>query len=224
MESPAENKRTAALALAALGLLLVGAVLVLTLFGAEEDAPDAPSGDRPSAGAPLVGGTGGDAKGGDVPSDDAPEPILTTAEIARAHRVMTSYMSGLSTYAHTDRPGPWAKPLRELTNGDPALEEETALPTGKAWDTCVAARCASRGRAVVVRDALVSNDLVRDSGRTVSSLVRVTVTRTEEGGESTEETNSWLVTARDEGSGTWKVSGFSLFGLGDVGASDRAGG
>ncbi|MFC8273343.1 hypothetical protein ACFUJR_12595 [Streptomyces sp. NPDC057271] len=229
MESPADNKRTAALALAVLGLLMVGAMLVLIVFDGDGDTPGGGSANPPATSA-APGGSSGGGSTDDKPSDGAAggagavKPILSEAEAAQAHKVMTDYMAGLSTYAHTDDAASWAEPLLALTNGDPNLKQETALPTGKAWDTCVAAKCASRGTATVLRDAMVADDLVRDGGTTVSSLVKVTAARSEDGRNTDTETNSWLVTVRDSGAGRWKVSSFSIFGLGNVGASDQAGG
>ncbi|MFJ3581237.1 hypothetical protein ACIPPS_03220 [Streptomyces sp. NPDC090127] len=231
MESPAENKRTAALALAVLGLLLVGALVVLTLFDGEDGAADDASGNPSATGAAPDGSSGatngsGDGKGGadgNASGGSAVEPILSQTEAAEAHKLMTDYMAGINTYAHTDDNASWSEPLLALTTGDPGLKEETALPTGKAWDTCVAAECTSRGAATVLRDAMVADDLVRDSGKTLSSQVRVTATRSEGGRTTGTETNYWLVTAQKERGGTWRVSSVSLFGLGNVGASDQAG-
>ncbi|MCH0542659.1 hypothetical protein I3F58_24485 [Streptomyces sp. MUM 203J] len=231
MESPAENKRTMALALAVLGLLLVGALTVLILFeddgdgdGASADPPSA-TGSPDAAGGAANGSGSGDGKAAvNGSSGTAPRPIVSTEELVQAHEVMTAYMAGLSTYSYTDDNASWSKPLLARTTGDPALEQETALPTGKAWDTCVAARCTSQGTATVERDAMIADDLNRGSGKTVSSLVKVTATRTEDGEAGVTETNSWLVTARQTGGPNgWKVSAFSLFGLGNVGASDEAG-
>lgn len=101
------------------------------------------------------------------------------------------------------------------------MKQLTVLPTGKAWATCEAEQCSSKGTAVVERDAVISDDLVRDSGRSISSLVEVKATRTE-GGETTTESNQWLVSVQ-EVNGKWVVSGFDIFGLGDVGASDDSG-
>ncbi|MEU6983142.1 hypothetical protein ABZ946_06925 [Streptomyces sp. NPDC046324] len=225
MESPADNKRTAALALAILGLLMVGALVVLTVFDGDDESSDA--GESAVTSAPTEGSTGasgssdGKPSGGDA---SAVDPILAEAEAVAAHKRMTDYMVGINTYTHTDKNAAWAAPLLALTTQDRQLRQDTALPTGKAWATCVAAKCASRGTATVVRDAMVANDLVRGSGRSVSSLVEVTAVRSENGKETGKETNSWLVTVRDSGGGAWQVSSVSLFGLGNVGASDQAGG
>lgn len=228
MESPAENKRTAALALAVLGLLMVGAVLVLTLFDGSDDTSDEGSSTPSATSGATEGGSGGgsaDNKPSDGPAGGAHsvEPILSQAEADAAHQLMTTYMAGLTTYAHTDDKTSWAAPLLALTTNDPQLQRDTALPTGKAWDTCKAAKCASRGTATVVRDAMVADDLVRGGGRMISSQVKVTSTLSEDGRTTGTESNSWLVTVRDSGGGTWKVSSVSLFGLGNVGASDQAG-
>ncbi|MDT9688410.1 hypothetical protein Q5762_08575 [Streptomyces sp. P9(2023)] len=229
MESPAENKRTAALALAVLGLLMVGAFVVLIFFNGDDDTSDDASGNPSATSAPPDGSSGGSAGGDGKPSDGttsgagAVKPILTQAEAAAAHQLMTDYMAGLSTYTHTDKNASWAEPLLALTANDPQLRQDTGLPTGKAWDTCVATKCASQGKATVVRDAMVASDLVRGSGKTLSSLVEVTAARSEDGRNTGTETNSWLVTARNS-NGTWKVSSVSIFGLGNVGASDQAGG
>ncbi|MEU7034227.1 hypothetical protein ABZ958_11155 [Streptomyces sp. NPDC046237] len=225
MESPADNKRTAALALAILGLLMVGALVVLTVFDGDDESPDA--GEPAVTSAPADGNTGGSGSPDGKPSGrdaSAVEPILTQAEAAAAHQRMTDYMVGINTYTHTDENAAWAEPLLALTNGDRQLKQDTALPTGKTWATCVAAKCASRGTATVVRDAMVADDLVRGGGKSVSSLVEVKAFRSENGKESGTESNSWLVTVRESGGGTWQVSSVSLFGLGNVGASDQAGG
>lgn len=101
------------------------------------------------------------------------------------------------------------------------MEQATALPTGKDWARCEADRCSSKGTATVERDAMISDDLVRDSGRSISSVVSVTAARTVDG-KTVTESNKWLVTVKEE-SGAWVVSGFDIFGLGDVGASDESG-
>ncbi|MFE5968323.1 hypothetical protein [Streptomyces sp. NPDC056463] len=225
MESPADNKRTAALALAILGLLMIGAVVVLILFDGADESPDTAN---PSVTSAPAEGSSGSASADGKPSGSngshAVKPILTEADAAAAHQRMTDYMTGLNTYTYTDRNAPWAAPLLALTTGDRQLKQDTALPTGKEWATCVAAQCASRGTATVVRDAMVADDLVRGGGKTVSSLVEAKATRSEAGKETVTESNSWLVTVRESGGGTWQVSSVSLFGLGNVGASDQAGG
>lgn len=218
MDSPAENKRTAVLALVVMGVLLVGALVVFTVFNGEDDS-EAPTGTAPTASA----ANDGKAQNGDDgarPAAGAPRPIVPPAEVAEAHRVMTDYMAGLSTYEHTDKDASWAPPLLALTTRDEALKQETALPSGKEWGACLAARCSSEGRATVVRDAMIADDLTRGSGQMISSVVNVTATRSEGGEETGTESNSWLVTAQKRGSG-WQVSGFDLFGLGNVGASDE---
>ncbi|MGW2204003.1 hypothetical protein [Streptomyces sp. NPDC001774] len=222
MESPADNKRTAALALAILGLLMVGAFVVLILFDGDDDSSGEATGGSSATSAPAGGTTGGsDGK----PSGDANavRPILTEADAAAAHQRMTEYMVGLNTYTYADKSASWAEPLLALTVTDRQLKQDTALPTGKTWATCVAAKCTSRGTATVIRDAMVADDLVRGGGKTVSSLVEVKATRSENGKESGTESNRWLVTVRNTGGDVWKVSSVSLFGLGNVGASDQAG-
>jgi hypothetical protein len=218
VELPEENKRTGLLALAVLGVLLVAVLTVFTVF----DGDDGKGGDAKGGGspAPTVSAGPGDSGGGGG-KDGAVNPIITPAEAADAHDVMTRYMAGLSTYDYNSRTGAWSTPLLELTTDDTRMKQVTALPTGKEWATCQAGQCSSKGVAVVMRDAVVSDDLVRDSGRSISSLVKVTVTRTE-GGKSTTESNQWLVTIKETG-GQWLVSGFDVFGLGDVGASDDSG-
>jgi hypothetical protein len=222
VELPEENKRTGLLALAVLGVLLVAVLTVFTVF----DGSDGADGGGKGGGSPAPtvtsgqggsgsGGGAGDAKGGTV------APILTSAEAAEAHDVMARYMAGLNTYDYNSRTAAWSTPLLRLTTGDMRMKQVTALPTGKEWATCRAGQCSSKGAAVVVRDAIVSDDLVRDSGRSISSLVKVTVTHTA-GGTSTTESNQWLVTIKETG-GQWLVSGFDVFGLGDVGASDDSG-
>ncbi|MFE5631552.1 hypothetical protein ACFQ69_19790 [Streptomyces sp. NPDC056470] len=225
MDSPADNKRTAALALAILGLLMVGALVVLTVFDGDDESPEAA--DPSVTSAPTGGNTGGSGSSDGKPpgggASGGVDPILTEGDAVAAHQRMTEYMVGLNTYTYTDKNASWAQPLLALTTGDAQLKQDTALPTGKVWATCVATQCASRGTATVVRDAMVADDLVRGSGKTVSSLVEAKATRSENGKETVTETNSWLVTVRDSGGGSWQVSSVSLFGLGNVGASDQAG-
>ncbi|MFF3328780.1 hypothetical protein ACFYWX_04345 [Streptomyces sp. NPDC002888] len=221
MELPAENKRTGLLALAVLGVLLAAVLTVFTVFDGDdgsgdggESAPAATAGGQNGAGADSGSDT-------DEPSGGAATPIVALSEVADAHSVMTKYMAGLSTYDHTSRASAWGAPLLLLTTEDTQMKQVTALPSGKEWATCRAGQCSSKATAVVERDAVISDDLVRGSGRTISSLVKVTVTRSV-GGEESTESNQWLVTAKDEG-GQWLVSGFDVFGLGDVGASDESG-
>ncbi|MET7881732.1 hypothetical protein [Streptomyces avermitilis] len=225
MELPAENKRAGLLALAVLGVLLVAVLTVFTVFdgddgGADEAAPAAPSGQSDAGSG--AGSGGQDDANADESTGGAPTPIVALSEVAKAHTVMATYMAGLSTYDHTSKAPAWSAPLLRLTTDDTQMKQATTLPTGKEWALCQAAKCSSKGAAVVVRDAVISDDVVRGSGRTISSLVRVTATRTTDGKTST-ESNRWLVSVTED-SGHWIVSGFDVFGLGDVGASDESGG
>ncbi|GGV05450.1 hypothetical protein GCM10010260_48300 [Streptomyces filipinensis] len=221
MELPEENKRAGLLALAVLGVLLVAVLTVFTVF-------DGSDGEDKSGGSPAPSATtgqGGSGSGTDTGAGDAKggaaEPIMTSAEATSAHEAMAQYMAGLNTYDHSSDTATWSAPLLRLTTDDIRMKQLTALPTGKAWAACLADRCSSKGTAVVVRDAVISDDLVRGSGRSISSLVKVTATRTA-GGRTTTESNRWLVSVK-EVSGRWLVSGFDVFGLGDVGASDDSG-
>ncbi|MFF3847079.1 hypothetical protein [Streptomyces sp. NPDC002328] len=222
MELPAENKRAGLLALAVLGVLLVAVLTVFTVFDGDEKGGDAGAA-TPAAtnGAQAAGNTDRDT-GADArrPSGGA-TPIVPLAEVDEAHGVMAAYMAGLSTYDHTSKAAAWSDPLLRLTTGDPQMKQATVLPTGRAWEACVAEKCASKGTATVVRDAVISDDVVRGSGRSISSVVDVKAARTANGATAT-ESNEWLVTVTDQ-SGQWVVSGFDVFGLGDVGASDESG-
>ncbi|MDW8811076.1 hypothetical protein P1P68_41295 [Streptomyces scabiei] len=222
MESPAENKRTALLALAALGALLVAALTVFIVFDGDGDdsGGQGAASATPSAGKPGTGGADADS-GSDEPGDADATPIVALSEVDEAHTVMAKYMAGISTYDYKSNAVAWVPPLLELTTDDTRMKQLTRLPSGKAWATCQAEQCESKGTAVVVRDAVIADDLVRDSGRTISSLVKATATVTA-GGKSTTESNEWLVTVQEDG-GRWVVSGFDIFGLGDVGASEESG-
>ncbi|UUU32209.1 hypothetical protein JIX56_21150 [Streptomyces sp. CA-210063] len=226
MELPEENKRTGLLALGVLGVLLIAVLTVFTVFDGDDGSDEGDS----SATSTATAGQGGAGSGGQATSDpDAADddknaatvPIVSVAEAAEAHEIMTRYMAGINTYDHTAKSAAWQAPLLELTLNDARMKQLTVLPTGKAWATCEAEQCSSKGTAVVERDAVISDDLVRDSGRSISSLVEVKATRTE-GGETTTESNQWLVSVQ-EVNGKWVVSGFDIFGLGDVGASDDSG-
>ncbi|WP_216588447.1 hypothetical protein [Streptomyces brasiliscabiei] len=227
MELPEENKRTGLLALGVLGVLLIAVLTVFTVF----DGDDGSDGNGGSSDTAATSGQGGTASGGQTSDSDedttsdgrdgATAPIVSVAEAAEAHRTMTRYMAGINTYDHTAETAAWRAPLLELTLNDERMKELTALPTGKSWATCEAEQCESKGTAVVERDAVISDDLVRGSGRSISSLVEVKATRTE-GGETITESNQWLVSVQ-EVNGKWAVSGFDIFGLGDVGASDDSG-
>ncbi|MEI5526563.1 hypothetical protein WB401_28620 [Streptomyces brasiliscabiei] len=222
MESPAENKRTALLAVAVLGALLAAALTVfIFLDGDDED----PGGQNAASAAPSAGksGSGGaDAdSGSDEPGDGEATPIVALSEVDEAHTVMTKYMAGIATYDYNSNAVTWVPPLLELTTDDTRMKQLTILPSGKSWATCEAEQCESKGTAVVVRDAVIADDLVRGSGRTISSLVKATSTVTA-GGKSTTESNEWLVTVQED-RGRWVVSGFDIFGLGDVGVSEDAG-
>ncbi|MFE9257586.1 hypothetical protein [Streptomyces sp. NPDC006879] len=224
MESPAESKQSAVLALAVIGVLLIGALSVFFFLdgddGSAGDSGAAPStattGARDSRSGSGGSGAGRTAAVGDVP------PVIEPAELLAAHQVMVEYLAGLNTYRYSDHKSAWASPLLALTHGDEALRKETALPSGREWANCRESRCSSRGEARVVRDAMIAEDLVRGSGPMVSSVVEVTAARSEDGRATGAETNSWLVSARKSG-GDWKVSAFDLFGLGNVGASDQTG-
>lgn len=230
MELPEENKRTGLLALGVLGVLLIAVLTVFTVFDGDDGAGG--SDENGGSAASTASQSGGTGSGGQETSDAdentedgagnaATVPIVSVAEATEAHEIMTRYMAGINTYDHTAESAAWRAPLLELTVNDARMKELTALPTGKAWATCQAGQCTSKGTAVVERDAVISDDLVRDSGRSISSLVAVKATRTE-GGETTTESNQWLVSVQ-EVNGKWVVSGFDIFGLGDVGASDDSG-
>ncbi|MEU4932137.1 hypothetical protein AB0G54_37495 [Streptomyces yokosukanensis] len=220
MELPAENKRAALLALATLGVLLVAVLTVFTVFDGD-DEQSGNGGAVASSPAPANQGedTGGTGTG--RPGAAAATPIVSVPELVRAHAVMTQYMAGLNTYDHNSSTATWDAPLLAMTTGELQMKQATVLPSGKQWAKCEAENCSSKGTALVVRDAVISDDLVRGSGRTVSSLVKVTTTRVS-AGKSTTETDEWLVSAKDSG-GEWLVSGFNVFGLGDVGASADSG-
>ncbi|UUU23848.1 hypothetical protein [Streptomyces sp. DSM 40750] len=222
MELPAENKRTALLALAVLGALLAVALTVFIVFdGDDEDASGGNAASTATADG-KAGSGGADAdSGSNEPGDADATPIVALTEVAEAHEVMAKYMAGINTYDYKSSAVTWVPPLLELTTGDTRMKQTTVLPSGKTWATCEAEQCESKGTAVVVRDAVISDDLVRDSGRTISSLVKATSTVTA-GGQSTTESNEWLVTVQEDG-GKWVVSGFDIFGLGDVGSSDESG-
>ncbi|MFM9691978.1 hypothetical protein [Streptomyces europaeiscabiei] len=229
MELPAENKRTALLALAVLGALLAASLTVFTVLDGDDDggsgreaAATATSGRQAGTGGSAGEGDGAEPEpGSDEPSSAEATPIVALAEVAEAHTVMAKYMAGINTYDHTSNTVGWVPPLLALTTRETQMKQVTVLPSGKAWASCQAEECSSKGKAVVVRDAVISDDLVRGSGRTISSLVKATATRTE-GSQTTTESNEWLVTVREDGD-KWVVSGFDIFGLGDVGTSDEAG-
>ncbi|MET7900388.1 hypothetical protein ABZS86_02550 [Streptomyces sp. NPDC005355] len=223
MEPDAAHKRTAILALGVLGALLIAVLVVFTAFSGDDEESGTAGSGTPAAGASqgAVGGSGTGGADGTGGGEQGVGPIIPLSEVADAHKVMVAYLAGSATYDHTSRAGSWVPPLLELTTDDMTMRQETALPSGKEWAVCKAAKCSSKGRATVERDALISDDVTRDSGQTISSVVKLTTTRTE-GGSKSAETNSWLVSAKRVG-GEWRVSGFSLFGLGNAGASDRTG-
>ncbi|MEV7541331.1 hypothetical protein [Streptomyces sp. NPDC089915] len=225
MDSPAENKQSAVLALVLLGVLLIGTVVVFTVFDGEDDAksgaPRTPTATRGGASA----GAGGAAGAPALPSGaaDSVPPIVKPEDLAAAHRAMVTYMSGLSTYKHTDTAAAWAPPLLDHTVRNEEMKQLTVLPTGKTWAECQQAKCSSTGKAVVRRDAQIADDLARGSGQTISSVVEVTATRSKEGRNTETETNTWLVSARRSGA-EWQVAGFDIYGLGNVGAPEPQGG
>ncbi|OQR63754.1 hypothetical protein B6E66_12475 [Streptomyces maremycinicus] len=225
MDLPAENKRTGLLALGVLGFLLIAVLTVFTVFDGDDGGDDGDAKGGSATPTATSGGsdTGSDGEGtgGDGTQNTAVAPIVSASEALKAHAAMVQYMSGLTTYDHSSDAATWSAPLLRLTTDDDRMKAATSLPTGKEWATCEAQQCSSKGTAVVVRDALVSDDLVRDSGRSMSTLVEVTATHTADG-ETTTESNQWLVTVK-ENDGDWIVSGFDVFGLGDVGASDDSG-
>ncbi|MFI1927615.1 MULTISPECIES: hypothetical protein [unclassified Streptomyces] len=225
MDLPAENKRTGLLALGVLGFLLIAVLTVFTVFDGDDegDGGDAKDGSAVPTATAGGGAAGSDGEGadGDGSQGTAVAPIVSAAEAVKAHAAMVQYMAGLTTYDHESNAATWSAPLVRLTTNDDRMKAATSLPTGKEWATCRAEQCSSQGEAVVVRDALVSDDLVRDSGRSMSTLVKVTATHTADG-QTTTESNQWLVTVKEDG-GDWLVSGFDVFGLGDVGASDDSG-
>ncbi|MER5586403.1 hypothetical protein ABT090_32830 [Streptomyces asoensis] len=224
MDLPAENKRTGLLALGVLGLLLIAVLTAFTVFNGDDGGDGDAKGGSATPTATSGGsdtGSAGEGTGGGATQNTAVAPIVSASEALKAHAVMVQYMAGLTTYDHSSSAATWSAPLARLTTDDDRMKAATSLPTGKEWATCQAEQCSSKGVAVVVRDALVSDDLVRDSGRSISTLVEVTSTYTA-GGQTTTETNQWLVTVKEDG-GDWLVSGFDVFGLGDVGASDDSG-
>lgn len=221
MEPDPEHKRTALLALGVLGALLIAVLVVFTMFSGDDEGSGTDGSGTSATGSAQDADGGSGAGGADGGQEAAVGPIIPLSEVADAHKVMVAYLAGTATYDHTSTAGSWAPPLLELTTGDMTMKQETALPSGKEWAACKAAKCSSKGRATVERDALISDDVTRGSGQTISSVVKLTTTRTE-GGSKSAESNSWLVSAKKVG-GQWRVSGFSLFGLGNAGASDTTG-
>ncbi|MFD9378917.1 hypothetical protein ACFWBH_25860 [Streptomyces sp. NPDC059999] len=228
MDSPAENKRSAVLALALLGVLLVGSLVVLTVFsGEDEPAADAKPKASATRGTGAATGTGaGPAAGAATPQSGSAAgvpPIVQPADLAEAHRAMADYMAGLSTFKYTDNTASWVPRLLALTDGGETMKKLTVLPANKAWAACQQAKCSSAGRATVRRDALIADELTRGSGQAISSVVEVTAIRSSDGRQTETETNTWLVSAR-KNSGTWQVNGFDIYGLGNVGAPEPKGG
>ncbi|AOR33069.1 hypothetical protein BFF78_20165 [Streptomyces fodineus] len=223
MELPADNRRTALLALTVLGVLLAAVLTVFTVFDGD-DGHSGAGGTAASAPASANQEQGTTGAGTGRPGAAAATPIVSLPEVVKAHAVMTRYMAGLNTYDHRSSTASWSAPLLRLTSGEPQMKQTTVLPSGKEWATCQAERCSSKGSAEVVRDAVISDDVARGSGRTISSLVTVTATRVA-GGSTTTESNRWLVTVKEDGGpgGQWVVSGFNVFGLGDLGASAESG-
>lgn len=132
---------------------------------------------------------------------------------------MADYMAGLNTFKYTDTTASWAPRLLALTEGSETMKKLTVLPTDKAWAVCRQSKCSSAGQAFVRRDALIADELTRGSGQTISSVVEVTATRSNDGRQAETETNTWLVSARKSG-GKWQVNGFDIYGLGNVGAPE----
>ncbi|MFI7295429.1 hypothetical protein [Streptomyces sp. NPDC050121] len=226
MDLPAENKRTGLMALGVLGFLLIAVLTVFTVFDGDDggDGGDESGGSAAPTATSGQSDSGSDGQGsgdGAGSQNTALAPIVSVSEATRAHAVMVQYMAGLTTYDHSSNAATWSAPLLRLTVNDAQMKQATSLPTGKEWATCQAEKCSSKGEAVVVRDAVVSDDVVRDSGRSMSSLVKVTATHTADG-KTTTESNQWLVTVKEDHD-EWVVSGFDVFGLGDVGASDDSG-
>ncbi|WP_030621028.1 hypothetical protein [Streptomyces sclerotialus] len=228
MEMDEKQKRTGLLALGLLGFLLIAVLVVLTVFDGDGEPEQSGSGDpRPAASGSTgstsggSGSTDGGASNGDPGAQPKPTPIVSLAEVGRAHQVMAQYMAGINTYDHTSTPARWTPPLLQLTTGDGRMKRDTSLPTGKAWDTCLDTKCSSTAKAVAERDAMVSDDLNKGSGQMLSTVVRVDIKR-EADGQTETESNAWLVTARYR-YGEWRVTGFDLYGLGNVGSSDESG-
>ncbi|MEU3469813.1 hypothetical protein ABZ716_18120 [Streptomyces sp. NPDC006687] len=213
--------------MALLGALLVGSLVVLTVFDGEDDPgddakPKAPATTR-SAGTGTGAGSAAGASAAQSGSADSVPPIVKPDDLAAAHRVMAEYMSGLSTYKHTDTAASWTPPLLDRTVRNEEMKQLTVLPTGKAWAECQQAKCSSVGKAIVRRDAQIADELARGSGQMISSVVEVTATRSKDGHKTETETNTWLVSARKSG-GEWQVAGFDIYGLGNVGAPEPKGG
>ncbi|MFI8451168.1 hypothetical protein [Streptomyces erythrochromogenes] len=225
MDSPAENKRSAVLALALLGALLVGSLVVLVVFdgedGAEADAkPKANTATR-STGSGTGAGSG--AAAAQPGAASGVPPIVQADDLGEAHRAMAEYMAGLNTFKYSDDTASWAPRLLALTDGGERMKKLTVLPADKAWAVCRQSKCSSAGQAFVRRDALIADELTRGSGQAISSVVEVTATRSNDGSKAETETNTWLVSARKSG-GKWLVNGFDIYGLGNVGAPEPQGG
>ncbi|WP_237292907.1 hypothetical protein [Streptomyces katrae] len=208
--------------MALLGALLVGSLVVLTVFSGEDDSATDAKPKTPTATRGAGSGGAGGAPAAQTGAADSVPPIVRPDDLAAAHRVMAEYMSGLSTYKHTDTAASWTPPLLDRTVRSEEMKQLTVLPTGKAWAECQQAKCSSVGQAVVRRDAQISDELARGSGQTISSVVEVTATRSKDGRKAETETNTWLVSARKVG-GEWQLAGFDIYGLGNVGAPEPKG-
>ncbi|MFF4187075.1 hypothetical protein ACFYZ9_28175 [Streptomyces sp. NPDC001691] len=153
-----------------------------------------------------------------APIDSVPA-VVEPQELAAAHTVMREYLITLGTYTYRTDAGAWTAKARELTDGSPAIVDQTTLPTGPAWAECERTKCSSTATADLKRDTVISNAPVDGAGRSVTSLASTTVRLHQE--EQTSQSTDFQITATYT-KGEWKISGLQLASVGDAGTTEHS--
>ncbi|MFJ4879609.1 hypothetical protein ACIP93_31025 [Streptomyces sp. NPDC088745] len=150
---------------------------------------------------------------------DSVPAVIEPQELAAAHTVMREYLITLGTYTYRTDAAAWTAKARELTDGSPAIVDQTTLPTGRAWAECERTKCSSTATADLKRDTVISNAPVDGAGRSVTTLASTTVRLHQE--EQTSQSTDFQITATYT-KGEWKISGLQLAGVGDAGTTESS--
>ncbi|MFF3734039.1 hypothetical protein ACFYXM_27965 [Streptomyces sp. NPDC002476] len=205
-----ERRRAIVIAVALIALAaFVGLAVTLSRSSPEAEKQDAVDPTQEAASEPSTPA---------APLDSVPA-VIEPQELADAHRVMRNYLVTLGTYTYRTTTGEWRAKAHALTDGSPAILDQTTLPTGRAWAECQRTKCSSTATADLKRDTVLSNAPVDGAGRSVTTLATTTVRLHQE--KQTSQSTEFQITATYT-SGKWKVSGLQLASVGDAGTTESS--
>ncbi|MFI1225897.1 MULTISPECIES: hypothetical protein [unclassified Streptomyces] len=206
-----ERRRAIVIAATLVGL----AVLIGLAVSLSRSSPDQKKDQAATASTPD---TAIESTTASPPLDSVPT-VIEPEELADAHAVMRKYLTALGSYTYRTDTAQWTARTRALTDGSPAITDQTTLPTGRAWAQCVQTNCSSTATADLRRDTVLSNAPVDGAGRSVTTLASTTVRLHQD--KQTSQSTNFQITATFT-SGEWKISGLQLAGVGDAGTTESS--